>query len=102
MRYGKTIKTKLEDPKKDQEELEDIIIIDGNSTVPQSILECIDEMVSQMSIIKCEALMFTSTKETGTSTDKISQIAVSLLEEYCKDDHIQTLKTFLIIIAQTI
>lgn len=28
--------------KKDQEELEDIIIIDGNSTVPQSILECID------------------------------------------------------------
>lgn len=34
-----------------------------------------------------------STKEAGTSTVKISQIAVSLLEEYCKDDHIQTMKT---------
>lgn len=35
---------------------------------------------------------FKSTKEAGAQTDKISQIAVSLLEEYCKDDHIQTLK----------
>lgn len=43
IRYGKTTsKTiKLEDLKKDQEELEDTIIIDGHSTVPQSILECI-------------------------------------------------------------
>lgn len=43
IRYGKTTsKTiKLEDLKKDQEELEDTIIIEGHSTVPQSILECI-------------------------------------------------------------
>lgn len=34
-----------------------------------------------------------STKEAGTSTDKISQIAVSLLEEYYKDEHIETMKT---------
>lgn len=51
------------------------------------------EMVSQMPIIEWEALIVRSTKEAGTSTDKISQIAVSLLEEYCKDDHIQTMKT---------
>lgn len=50
-------------------------------------------MVSQMPIIEWEALIVRSTKEAGTSTDKISQIAVSLLEEYCKDDHIQTMKT---------
>lgn len=51
------------------------------------------EMVSQMPIIEWEALIVRSKKEAGTSTDKISQIAVSLLEEYCKDDHIQTMKT---------
>lgn len=46
-----------------------------------------------MPIIEWEALIVRSTKEAGTSTDKISQISVSLLEEYCKDDHIQTMKT---------
>lgn len=51
------------------------------------------DMVSQRRIIEWEALIVRSTKEAGTSTDKISQIAVSLLEEYCKDDHIQTMKT---------
>lgn len=51
------------------------------------------EMVSQMPIIEWEALIVRSTKEAGTSTDRKSQIAVSLLEEYCKDDHIQTMKT---------
>lgn len=39
------------------------------------------------------AFIVRSTKEAGTSTDKISQIAVSLLEEYYKDEHIETMKT---------
>ncbi|XP_062595089.1 uncharacterized protein LOC134256463 [Saccostrea cucullata] len=78
---------------KREEQEEEMIIMDGHSTVPQSILECIAEMVSQMTRIEWEALIFKATKEAATSTDTVSQIAVTLLEEYCEDDHIQTLKT---------
>ncbi|XP_062587621.1 uncharacterized protein LOC134249268 [Saccostrea cucullata] len=93
-RYGKTTSRNisLEDQKREEQE-EEMIIIDGHSTVPQSILECIAEMVSQMTKNEWEALIFKATKEAATSTDTISQIAVTLLEEYCEDDHIQTLKT---------
>ena len=54
----------------------------------------IAEMVSQMPITEWEALVFKAKEEAAiTSTYMISQVAITLLEEYCEEDHIQTLKT---------
>ena len=54
----------------------------------------IAEMVSQIPITEWEALVFKAKEEAAiTSTGMISQVAITLLEEYCEVDHIQTLKT---------
>ena len=54
----------------------------------------IAEMVSQMLITEWEALVFKAKEEAAiTPTDIISQAAITLLEKYCEEDHIQTLKT---------
>lgn len=54
---------------------------------------CYADMVSQIPRTEWEALIFQVKKEAATSTDTISQIDVTLLEEHCEADHIQTLKT---------
>lgn len=51
------------------------------------------DMVSQMPKPEWKALLSQARKEAATSTDRKSQTAVTLLEENCEDDHIQTLKT---------